>query len=202
MFGEADCSHSIRLRAGSFFSMLLRIFSLALILAMAGCAGGPVEGSLAPQSAPPSRTAAPSVVSGIWEGETRVIPCPPMNTPFGRCNAVNRITLDLRQDGSTIRGHYKCAIGTLVCRDANRTTSGRIIEGSVSDGTIGLRVLLTGDLSTCIYNGDVSSASINGTYRCYQGGGLNEVGIWQVSRRGGDADAPGREGNPPDPDKP
>jgi hypothetical protein len=158
------------------FRMSVRIFCLALILGMAGCATSPAQANPALQMEPASN------VSGVWEGETRVIPCPPMNTPFGRCNAVNRITFVIRQDGSSTRGDYKCAIGTQVCRDANRTTSGEIVDGSVSGRTIAMRVLLTGDLSSCIYNGEVSSTASGGTYRCYQGGGLNEVGIWQVSR--------------------
>ena len=123
-------------------------------------------------------------LSGTWEGETRVIPCVPKFTPMGRCNAVNRITFVIKQDGSSFRGKYKCANGTAVCRNANRTTSGKIVHGTLSGSTIAMRVILSGDLSSCIYNGQASSAKLSGTYRCYQGGGLNESGMWQVSRPG------------------
>ncbi len=151
---------------------LSRIFCVVLMLEIAGCAAAPAQ-------------VAPAFnLSGAWEGETRVIPCVPKFTPMGRCNAVNRITLVIKQEGPDLRGDYTCAIGTAVCRDANRTTSGEIVNGTLSGSTIAMRVLLTGDLSSCIYNGEASSATMRGTYRCYQGGGLNESGLWQVSRPG------------------
>ncbi len=156
--------------------MLVRLICLALILEMVGCGAGPAQKQLVAQTGPAVN------LGGVWEGETRVIPCFPMYTPMGRCNAVNRITFMIRQDGSSIRGDYTCAIGTAVCRDANKTTTGEIVTGSVRGTTISMRVLLPADLSSCIYNGEVSFARINGSYRCYQGGGLNEQGMWQVSR--------------------
>jgi hypothetical protein len=103
---------------------------------------------------------------------------------MGRCNAVNRITFAMQQDGATLRGDYKCAIGTAVCRDANKTTSGKIVNGTLSGRTIAMRVMLPGDVSSCIYNGEATSTAISGSYRCYEGGGLSELGMWQVSRPG------------------
>jgi hypothetical protein len=143
----------------------------ALMLAIAGCA-----------TTPPMRPPAFDL-TGVWQGETRVTPCAAMYTVLGRCNAVNRITFAIRQEGSVLRGDYKCGIGNAVCRDANKTTEGTIVDGWLSGSTMALRVLLPGDLSSCIYNGEVSSTQARGGYRCYQGGGLNEVGIWQVSRQ-------------------
>jgi hypothetical protein len=53
----------------------------------------------------------------------------------------------------------------------------------VSGRDVTIRVVLPGDLSSCLYNGSgYSSNELRGTYRCYQGGGLVEVGIWQVRR--------------------
>lgn len=122
-------------------------------------------------------------LTGIWRGEIRVIPCFP-GTPHevGRCNAVNRITFDLRQNDSTLTGDYRCAIGTMVCRDANTTDHGTVASGQVSGRNVTMRIVLPGDLSSCLYNGSDSSGQLRGGYRCYQGGGLAEVGLWQVSR--------------------
>lgn len=162
--------------------MLVRRFCLALILGIVGCAAAT---TLAPME--PGFN-----LSGIWVGETRVIPCFPRQTAMGRCNAVNRITFAMQQDGSTISGDYKCAIGTAVCRDANKTTSGKIVNGTLNGGTIAMRVMLPGDVSSCIYNGDATSTAISGRYRCYEGGGLSEMGMWQVSRPGSTDQVPNR----------
>ena len=156
--------------------MQARFFYIAMTFAIAGCAAGSAQMQSAPRTAPAFN------LSGVWEGETRVIPCLTFNTPMGRCNAVNRITFVIRQEGSTVSGDYKCAIGTVVCRDANQTTSGEIISGTLTGSTLAMRVMISADISSCIYNGEVSSSGMNGSYRCYQGGGLQEVGMWQVSR--------------------
>ena len=125
-------------------------------------------------------------LSGVWRGELRVLPCSPgMPAEIGRCDAVNRITFSLHQSDSAVTGDYRCAIGTMVCRSANTTEEGRLIDGSVSGRSITLRVMLPGDLSSCLYNGLDSSTHIGGSYRCYQGGGLVEVGQWQAWRGSG-----------------
>jgi len=110
-------------------------------------------------------------ISGVWQGEIRVIPCfPGVPAEIGRCEAVNRITFSLHQSDSAVTGDYRCAIGTLVCRDANTTDRGTLMDGWVSGRNVTLRVMLPGDLSSCLYNGLDSSTEIRGGYRCYQGG--------------------------------
>jgi len=59
------------------------------------------------------------------------------------------------------------------------------MDGWVSGRNVTLRVMLPGDLSSCLYNGLDSSTEIRGGYRCYQGGGLVEVGQWRVRRGSG-----------------
>ncbi len=124
-------------------------------------------------------------LTGIWRGEIRVIPCltgMSAREP-GRCNAVNRITFSLRQTDASLKGTYRCAIGTMVCRDANTTDHGTVMSGNVSGNNVTIRVMLPGDISSCLYNGiSEGSGGMRGSYRCYQGGGLAEVGQWQVSR--------------------
>jgi hypothetical protein len=131
-------------------------------------------------------------LSGVWQGEIRVLPCAPgMPAESGRCDAVNRITFDLHQSGSSlVTGDYRCAIGTAVCRSENTTVQGKLIDGSVNGRNVTLRVLLPGDLSSCLYNGMDSASQIGGSYRCYQGGGLVETGQWQVQRGSGEHNSP------------
>jgi hypothetical protein len=122
-------------------------------------------------------------LSGVWQGEIRVLPCAPgMPAENGRCDAVNRITFSLRQSEAVVPGDYRCSIGTAVCRSANTTERGTLIDGSVSGRNVTLRVLLPGDLSSCLYKGLDSARHIGGSYRCYQGGGLVETGQWSVRR--------------------
>jgi hypothetical protein len=122
-------------------------------------------------------------LSGVWQGEIRVLPCSPgMPAEIGRCDAVNRITFSLQQSDAAVTGDYRCSIGTTVCRSANTTERGTLIDGSVSGRNVTLRVLLPGDLSSCLYNGLDSATQIGGSYRCYQGGGLVETGQWSVRR--------------------
>jgi hypothetical protein len=44
-------------------------------------------------------------------------------------------------------------------------------------------VLFPSDLSSCLFNGDVSADTIAGTYRCYEGGALIEQGTWRMNRK-------------------
>jgi hypothetical protein len=161
---------------------------MALAVAIAGCAaagGQPME--------TPAMEKLAMDLSGVWRGEIRVIPCPVgiTSSTDGRCNAVNRITFSLRQTDSSLSGEYRCTIGTQVCRDANTTDRGTVTSGQVSGRDISIRVLLPGDLSSCLYNGSQYSADqMRGTYRCYQGGGLAEVGIWQMRRGIGEQSQP------------
>jgi hypothetical protein len=130
-------------------------------------------------------------LTGIWRGEIRVIPCTGgmLTSDAGRCDAINRITFNLRQSDSSLQGSYQCAIGTMVCRSANTTTYGTLMSGNVSGRNVTMRVMLPGDLSSCLYNGfEQSPGRMRGSYRCYQGGGLIEFGQWQVSR--GDNQSP------------
>ena len=132
-------------------------------------------------------------LSGVWQGEIRVLPCSPGIPPeLGRCDAVNRITFNLQQSDTAVTGNYRCSIGTTVCRSENTTERGRLIDGSVSGRNVTLRVLLPGDLSSCLYNGVDSATQIGGSYRCYQGGGLVETGQWSVHRGSSEQNPPWR----------
>jgi hypothetical protein len=152
-----------------------RAILIAMLLSFSACAA----------AKQPAADSSPVNLTGTWRGEIRVIPCPNdvISSEPGRCDAVNQITFNLRQKQSGLAGTYHCSIGTMVCRDENTTGYGKVIGSDVSGRDVTVRVLLPGDLSTCLYNGLVSSTNeMSGSYRCYQGGGLSEVGQWQVSR--------------------
>ena len=117
-------------------------------------------------------------LTGKWQGDT-VTGCGEILLEQGRCDAVERITFTLFQDGSDVSGVYTCAYGNMNCRNMNE--HGRVVSSSVNGALGRLRVMLP-DGSSCIFNGTFQSESVVGGFGCYQGGGLLERGIWQAAR--------------------
>jgi hypothetical protein len=121
----------------------------------------------------------PADLRGVWEGKSTEW-CNPMFTEVGRCNAVVNITLTMFQKGSKITGYYRCATGNTICR--NNNDGGVISSGSVIDNHLLLRVSMSEDRSSCIYNGHITDSTVRGGYHCYQGGGLVDQGMWRAGR--------------------
>jgi hypothetical protein len=117
-------------------------------------------------------------VTGNWQG-TSLTACGVMLLEQGRCNAVERISFSLFQDGTKLTGVYRCSPGTMVCQNMN---DGGQVVASTLEGSLGrIRVELP-DGSTCIFNGNFKTESVVGGFGCYQGGGLLEQGSWQATR--------------------
>jgi predicted small lipoprotein YifL len=168
--------------------------ALAALAMLTGCAAGepphyvPANAVAPPEasSAAPAQSAAGAEqgYTGLWEG-TSTATCLPFQPDITRCNAVQKITLRMFQEGSKLTGQYTCAPGNIVCRDSN--TTGTIADGKVRDGNAGIRVMLS-DGSSCLFNGRPSPGStaqamkLAGSYLCMQGGGLLERGSFQVER--------------------
>jgi hypothetical protein len=119
-------------------------------------------------------------VSGLWSGTTRVTP--PCAFSSGRCDAVNNITLALKQ-GYRIKGNYTCSYGNMSCRNGGFDTAGKVVSGRISGEEVRLSVVISADASNCYYNGRLTSpTNMRGGYSCYQGGELVEEGMWNVTR--------------------
>lgn len=118
-------------------------------------------------------------VTGTWRGTTTTS-CGVMLLERGRCGAIQRISFTLFQDGADVKGTYRCAVGNQVCRSMDN--SGPVVSSSVSGTLARLRVMLTTDGSSCIFDGHFKENSADGNFFCYQGGGLVEQGRWQVAR--------------------
>jgi hypothetical protein len=126
-----------------------------------------------------------SVAGGadIWTGTTRVTPC---FFSTARCNAVNNVTFSFAPKGDEIKGRFTCAYGTLNCRNGGADNTGKIISGRVSGNLIRFSVIVPADVSNCYYNGRLtSSTTIHGGYACYQGGGLLEQGVFDLTKSSG-----------------
>lgn len=162
---------------------------------LAGCAAGEPQQSAPASAAAPAAQTAPAAESGanqesdftgLWEGISTSA-CLPMQPDASRCNAVQKITFQLFQQGSNLTGHYTCATGNMVCRDSN--TTGTIANGRVRAGGVDWRVMLP-DGSSCLYHGRLSGnnsrsnpqSRLTGGYFCMQGGGYIEKGSYQVER--------------------
>jgi hypothetical protein len=165
--------------------------ALAALAMLAGCAAREPR-QYAPANAEPVAQAAPAAESGagqesdftgLWEG-TSTSACLPLQPDASRCNAVQKITLQLFQEGSRLTGHYTCAPGNMVCRDSN--TTGTIADGKVRASGVDWRVMLP-DGSSCLFNGrpsqgNTAARKLTGSYFCMQGGGYIEKGRFQVER--------------------
>lgn len=118
-------------------------------------------------------------VTGLWEGTTRAY-CGALTKP-DRCNAVQKITLDLRQTSPTsFTGTYRCAYGNMVCLQDMQ--HGKVISGDLAPGRTSFRVFLPIGL-TCMYNGRFGNDKGSGEYSCTNGGTTYlEQGMWQVSK--------------------
>jgi hypothetical protein len=146
------------------------LYPMALVLALAAIFG--TAGVAGAQAAN---------VAGLWSGTSRVMP--PCFFSAGRCNAVNKITFNLTQNGEHIRGKYTCAYGNQICRKGGMDNQGKVVGGRVSSNQVRISIVIPNDVSNCYYNGMIYSAnSIRGGYSCYQGGELVEEGNWDVQR--------------------
>ncbi len=119
-------------------------------------------------------------VTGTWQG-TSVTSCGVMLVEKSRCGAVQRISFTLFQDGADVKGTYHCATGTAVCRSL--AESGQVVSSSVTGSLARLRVMLSEDGSSCIFDGHFQPETARGAFFCYQGGGLLEEGQWKVARQ-------------------
>jgi hypothetical protein len=140
------------------------VFALAAIFSTAGIA----------------RAQAPNV-TGLWVGTSRVLP--PCFFSSGRCNAVNKITFNLTQNGDHLKGKYTCAYGNQICRKGGMDNTGKVVGGRVESNQVRISIVIPNDVSNCYFNGMIySGTSIRGGYSCYQGGELIEEGNWDVQR--------------------
>lgn len=130
-------------------------------------------------SVSPSKGLRPVDVLGQWEGMS-VASCIQSSIEPGRCNAQNRISLRLVEDGSKIRGSYLCAYGNMNCRRANN--HGEIVgAGIVGPSLVSFRVQFP-DGSSCLFTATINENNARGSYECLAGGSIIEQGSWRAER--------------------
>lgn len=137
--------------------------------------------SAAPQAraaAIPANGSLSEAIAGVWDG-TSITGCMPLQPEPTRCNAVSDIELTMLQHHSRITGFYRCATGTMVCRNLDET--GVITNGRMHGKMLSFRVLMP-DGSSCLFFGIPSKGRVSGNYLCLQGGGFVERGRWQARK--------------------
>jgi len=85
--------------------------------------------------------------------------------------SVRRITFTLLQNYADANSTYRCATGTMVCRNLN--DSGQVVSSSVAGSLVRLRVMTPEDLSSCIF--DARSSLNSGEERQWKRAGLGGV---------------------------
>jgi hypothetical protein len=119
--------------------------------------------------------------TGAWEGTLKVgcLHFRPMmvNT---RCGGLNRIAITMINSPSGISGFYKCSFDTMDC--LNQNDSGNFASAEMTGTHLAIRISMQ-DGSSCLYDGNLNGANrIKGFYACYQGGGLEERGGFEIQR--------------------
>ncbi len=172
----------------NFHGICGRSIGRAAIALLAGifaaAAGGCSSGNGGYVSMPPpagtasnvGQAAAESKVVGVYEG-TSLASCN-MSLP-DRCNAQQIIRIRLVQEDSGLRGHYRCAYGTMNCYNMNET--GKIAKASLNGNQMTARVQMP-DGTSCIYTARMHGTAFSGGYSCYAGGTMIEAGSWNGRR--------------------
>ena len=157
---------------------------IAVILAVTtGCATGDEPGvpiQTAPGQPAYSRplSDSPANVSGVWEG-TGLTDCTAFQEEPHRCNAVVNVTLTMLQEQDRVTGFYRCATGTVMCRQFLET--GVIKAGSMTGRLLRFRVMLD-DGESCIFQATPQPDRIVGAYLCLNGAAIMEQGRWDLQR--------------------
>ncbi len=120
------------------------------------------------------------VISGVWKGTTTTAGGPGQSAGLTR-----DITLIITEKDGKISGAYGCSSGedtNAFCRNHDET--GVISRGSLSGNKFTATITVYPDFSHCEYSGTWSGDQIRGTYTCYLGGSIAELGNWQVKKVG------------------
>ena len=159
---------------------------LAVVMALAsGCATlnepkvrvAALPGGYSASSPDQADSATSRNVSGVWEG-TGLTDCTALQFA-NRCNAVVNVTLTMLQEQERVTGFYRCATGTVMCRQLLET--GVIKAGSMTGRLLRFRVMLD-DGESCIFQATPQPDRIVGAYICLNGTAIMEQGRWDLER--------------------
>ena len=142
---------------------------------VAAAPGGYSASSPGQSDSPTSRN---TNVSGVWEG-TGLTDCTAFQAEPHRCNAVVSVTLTMLQEQERVTGFYRCATGTVMCRQFLET--GVIKAGSMRGRLLRFRVMLE-DGESCIFQATPQLDRITGAYICLNGTAIMEQGRWDLDR--------------------
>jgi hypothetical protein len=132
------------------------------------------SGSLSEESPPDARVG--RGLTGVWEGGSACRP----GRYSSNCYGIRNIAFTFAVlEGSSAAGFYRCATGTVSCR--NRLETGPIVRTDWKGKRLWLRVML-GDGSSCLFTSILGHDKLAGGYECLQGAALVEQGRWWAER--------------------
>ncbi|HKV54195.1 MAG TPA: hypothetical protein VJN94_06080 [Candidatus Binataceae bacterium] len=180
-------------RVDQLRSLAVALAGLMLVAVICGCSGSDVAESYSAQQASEAKAGdtatqpvsngenaapGPSDIAGVWQGTTLAL-CGGFTPSPSRCNAQQRVTITLLDEGGKLTGKYKCAYGNMDCYHMN--TSGKVVDVARNGARMNIRVQMP-DGTSCLYTGVDIGQSVNGGYSCYAGGSQIEEGSWRAQR--------------------
>jgi hypothetical protein len=149
----------------------------SLVASFSSCAVTTLpERSSGSQSEEFSSNARPEDLAGVWEGGSACR----LGRYSSNCRGIRNIAFTfVALKGSRAAGFYRCATGTVSCR--NRLETGSIARTDMNGKRLWLRVML-GDGSSCLFTSILGHDKLAGGYECLQGAALVEQGRWWAER--------------------
>jgi hypothetical protein len=161
------------------FGVFPSLVFVALVAAFSGCAAEtlserPSSSSRSEQS--PSNARFGHDLTGVWEGGSACR----LGRYSSNCRGTRNIAFTfVTEEGSSAAGFYRCATGTVSCR--NQLETGSIARTDWKGERLWLRVML-GDGSSCLFTSILGPDKLAGGYECLQGASLVEQGRWWAER--------------------
>jgi hypothetical protein len=119
----------------------------------------------------------PVSVAGHWRG-TRSATGGSGSDAF----KIHNISFDLKQSGDGITGTYRCYAAKKANTECNNPV-GNVTGGKIEDGKVTINVQAQPNSLQCTFNGSLEGSKMKGQFTCYEGGGLQSNGVFDVHRK-------------------
>src|SRR5271163_2617652 len=123
------------------------------------------------------RAQTPASIAGHWQG-TRSATGGSGSDAF----KIHNISFDLKQSGEELSGTYRCYAGKKANTECNNPV-GNVTGGKIEGGKVTINVVAQPNNLQCTFNGSIATGRMKGDFTCYEGGGLQSNGVFNVHRK-------------------